>query len=119
MADKAVQTEWNLNAGKLPLIAKNLEEGTNAFAVKGYSRCFASWKGIRMMISNRLTKKELIKSMAFEKTIPKKQSKVKNTINTYAPNEDYVFYLEKYIHHVNVLLKKYGMDLSDKVVDMF
>ena len=105
-------TEWNLNAAKIAIIGSNMGEAFNCFYTRRYEKSFEHWKIIRMVISNRLSVDEIKDSEKLEESIPKQ--KTLNNNNKLKLTKKYVRDLEKYSEHVNKLLSKYGLDLTEK-----
>lgn len=107
------QTEWNLNQWKTNLIGENYKAGMINFNKRYYQKSFGNWKIIRLTINSRINDTDRKKCKKYEKFIPKliiKESK----FDMLVPSNKYVYFLEIYIEFVGELLKKSGLDFSEK-----
>ena len=105
-------TEWNLNSYKINFIGQKMISSFESFEKSYYSKSFKSCKAIRMAISNILSPEEKRKCELYENFIPKqtfKDDQGKKPITW-----KYVRYLVKYIEYVQELIKRKGLDLSEK-----
>jgi len=107
------QTEYNLNLSKSMLISSEISRATFYYNQRSYANCYQTYKSIRLLINNRLTKGESLKCKNYERTLLKKGTFV-NNLGKIKENKLFGYYLEKYIELVNELLKKIGLDIRDE-----
>lgn len=104
--------EWNLNSYKINFIGQKMVYSLEAFEKSHYIKSFNSFKMVRLILSNRLTSDENKKCKIYEKVIPKQT--LRDEYGRTRVNWKYVEYLEWYIEYVQLLIKKHGLDLSEK-----
>ena len=107
------QTEWNLNQWKINLIGENYKAGMIHFNRGFYHKSFGNWKIIRLTISSRIKEEDKEKCKKYERVIPRLMIK-ESKFDMIVPSNKYIFLLEIYIEFVGDLLKKSGLDFTEK-----
>ncbi len=106
------KTEYNLNASKSGLIGQQQSLGAYHYTSMNYISCYQCWKTIRLLISNRLTDKQLTHCKLGEKLILTRGGIANN--GKFIRNATFVLILDKYIETVSIYLRKVGLDIADK-----
>ena len=112
------KTEYNLNFSKSNLIGQEQFKATYFYTSRDYISCYLHWKAIRLLISNRLSPKELKKCKSSEKNLFNKGGMYIG--NGFKRNNSFTPRLDYYIELIQFYLKKIGLDIQDKgEEDMF
>lgn len=129
------QSSWNLSSHKIRLIGdlmnRAIAESLGTIEREGFAqyenhyKSFQMWKSIAMLIQNQLKPEEIKKLKTIEKEIHNKCLRKNPEYGGWGGGSKYIYpnillkrYTPKYIDYVNFLLRKHGMDISSRNLDL-
>lgn len=110
--DALIKTEYNLNDIKSRLIGNQQIIATHHYSHRRYVDSFMCWKSIRLLITNRLEKKEVTRCKQWELLMLRAGGRVED--GRFIRNGKFVLLLDGYVELIGDYLRKIGLDIEDK-----
>ncbi len=106
---------WNLSQANIILISNLMREATYLY-LHGYMyKSYFRWKSIKFIVQNRFTPEERKKLRVLEnKIVYANDKKISNSRKKKTRNYLLGFYYEQYVEEINLLLRKYKLDIADR-----